>query len=222
MNASALITGGGKRIGRAIALGLAKKGYDIALHYNTSGGEAKTLAGEIESASRRVGLFQADLGDMKQVAALAERVFDAFADLSVLVNNAAIFERAGLAETDEDIFERHFNINFKAPFFLSREFARRCRKGHIINLLDAKITDNVTSYFAYMLSKKALMSFTEMAAKALAGRIQVNGVAPGLVLPTEGEIAEGQTGNEQDVVDAVIRLLENDCITGQCVFVAGG
>lgn len=230
---TALITGGSRRIGREITLALARQGWRIALHYNRSRGDAETLAGEIDESGGECELFCANLSDTKAAAALVSDVFERCPDCNALINNASIFERMTLLDTEEDFFDRHFNINFKTPFFLTRDFARRCKQGNVINLLDTKITQKFSSYFAYTLTKKALFEFTRMAAKELAPAIRVNGVCPGLILPPpdddEAYIERMQTrvpmktrGQPPDIASAVLFLLDNEFITGDCIFVDGG
>lgn len=136
-------------------------------------------------------------------------------------------------ETDPDLFDRHMQINFKTPFFLSQDFARICKKGLIINMLDTKIHKTLIEYFVYTLSKKVLFEFTQMAAKELGPDIRVNGIAPGLILPAAGmsekefeEMGERiplkQTGSPQDIVQAVGFFMENDFISGEVISVDGG
>lgn len=233
MKGTALITGGAKRIGRAVALSLAGRGNNIALHYHSSQDEAESAAASIRSKGVECELFQCDLSDPEDVATLIPKVFDRFSDCSLLINNASIFQRARLMETDEALFDRHFNTNFRAPFFLSRDFARRCRKGHIINILDTKVSRTLVEYFAYTLTKKALYELTCMAAKELGPSIRVNGVSPGLILPSVylspeefKRMGEGvplkTTGNPESVVSAIHFLIDNTFITGECIFVDGG
>lgn len=230
---TALITGGAKRIGRAIALTLADAGYDVAIHYGASKDAARELADEIAGRGRTGAVFEADLGDRQDVDGLVPRVFERFPDCSLLVNNASIFEPGTLLETDDDLFERHFAVNFRAPFFLSRDFARRCRRGQIVNLLDTKIARTVVNHFAYTLTKKALHEFTRMAAKELAPRIRVNGVCPGLILPPPGEDASyldsmskgiplQAYGDPDAVAKAVLFLVTTPFVTGEVIFVDGG
>lgn len=233
MSGAVLITGGARRIGREIALALAARGREIALHYNRSRDDAETAAEEIRRAGATCRLFQADLADMKQVLTLIERVADACPALDTLINNASIFEPATLLATDEAFYDRHFAVNLKAPFFLTRDFAHRIRRGHVINLLDTKVTRAFTTYFAYALTKKALFEFNRMAAKELAPRIRVNGVAPGLILPPAGcgdDYLEEQSrrlplrahGGPADIASAVLFLLDAPFITGECILVDGG
>ena len=233
MKNAAIITGGGKRIGRAIALALAETGYDIALHYNFSLDAAKDVAQQIDKIGSKCHLFSCDFNNMKQVALLMQQVFEVFPNCNLLINSASIFERARLMDTDEDTFDRHFNINFKTPFFLSKNFAQYCKNGHVINILDTKISKSSIEYFAYTLSKKALFEFTRMAARVLAPDIRVNGVCPGLILPPPGQdekyidnmsknIPLQQKGNVENIISVVSFLIENKFVTGECIFVDGG
>lgn len=233
MRGTALVTGGARRIGREIAEALANEGYNIALHYNTSEREAKEVARKIESIGRVCHLFPCDFTKMDEVFRLIPSVFEVFPDCALLVNNAAVFERGRLMNTDEESFDHQFTINFKVPFFLSRDFARHTKKGHIINIIDAKIAKTHIEYFTYTLTKKALYEFTKMAAKELAPEIRVNGVAPGLILPPPDKgddylerlskkIPLQRRGEPQNVVKAILFLIQHDYITGECIFVDGG
>ncbi len=233
MAGTALITGGAKRIGRAVALALADRGFDIALHYGRSEDAAREAAGEIEARGRRCRLFQCNLADFGEVRGLVPAVTKTCPDLSLLVNNASLFERARLAETDEDLYDRQFAVNLKAPFFLSRDFARHAGAGQIINLVDQRITRSAPAHMAYTLTKKALAAFTEMAARDLAPEIRVNGVCPGLILPPPGKTASHlsplvervplrRRGSVDDIVATVLYLVESEYVTGQLLFVDGG
>jgi NAD(P)-dependent dehydrogenase (short-subunit alcohol dehydrogenase family) len=234
---AALVTGASKRIGLAIAGALAGRGYDIAMHYGKSREQAQASADKIKAMGVDCRLFQADLSQFDQVAALAAGVVEAMPHCTVLVNSAAIFERAGLAGTDEAILNRHFAINFKAPFFLTRDlaafWAKNNVRANIVNILDTRITRQAVAHFAYTLSKKALYDFTKMAAKDLAPLVRVNGVCPGLILEPPGKDAAyldklvdtvplKRRGSPADIAGAVMFLLDNDYITGQCIFVDGG
>jgi NAD(P)-dependent dehydrogenase (short-subunit alcohol dehydrogenase family) len=228
-----LVTGGAKRIGRAIALALAGRGYSIALHYGSSKGEAEELQSKIEALNVRCRLFECDLSDMKKVAALVPSVLERFPDLEILVNNASLFVPKRYLETTEDFFDRLFTVNLKAPFFLARDFARQVKRGQIINLLDTKITKNLREHFVYALTKKALADFTRMAARELAPEIRVNGICPGLILSPAGEdpgyleraaerIPIGRPGNPEHIASALCFLIENPFVTGELLFVDGG
>ncbi|GMT50100.1 MAG: short chain dehydrogenase [bacterium] len=230
---TALITGGAKRLGRAIALKLAGMGYHIALHYNNSLDEAKVLCSEIQALNMDCEIFQSNLLDENALMSLIPRVKERFHDLNLLINNASVFQRAQLLETDFDLFNNNFHLNFKAPFFLTKDFAKHCGEGHIVNMVDAKVAYNDISYSAYTLSKKALADFTMMAAKELAPAIRVNAVGPGYILPpdTDSEnyltkrpeiIPLQRKGEPSEITDAIGFLVQNTYITGQILYVDGG
>ena len=230
---AALVTGGARRIGAAIARALAQNGYDVALHYLTSAESAERTAGKIEEMGRRCRLFRCDLNDHEEATALIPSVREHFSHLNVLVNNASIFEPGALADTGRDLFERHFNINFKAPFFLTQAFAEGCAQGQIINILDTRVSRSDQHHAAYTLSKKALLELTRMAARELGPAIRVNGVSPGMILPPRGEVVDElerrsaalplkRIGNMANLVAAVLFLLDNPFVTGECIYVDGG
>ncbi len=233
MSGTALVTGAAVRVGRAIALALADRGYRIALHYRSSGDAARETAGAIAARGGEATLFQADLADVEEVRRLVPQVREACPDFSVLVNNASIFERAGLAETDADLYARTFDVNLRAPLLLCRDFAANVETGVIVNLLDQRITGSDPRHFAYGLTKKALAALTEMAAVELGPRIRVCGVCPGPVLPPPGkdraylaqlaaEVPLRQAGTPEDVAAAVVALVEQPYVTGELLFVDGG
>jgi len=229
----AIITGGAKRIGRAIAIELAKEGYDIALHYNRSKNEALEVRDLIRKVGRRSEIFHLDLLNVEKFPSFMREIQAFNRDCLVLINNASIFEKARFLGTDFDLFERHININFRAPFFMTQQFASIFQTGTIINILDTKVARTLIEYFAYTLSKKALTEFTKMAAKELAPEYRVNGVGPGLILPPEGESEEylkklsekiplKKRGYPDDVISAVKFLINHQYITGECLFIDGG
>ena len=233
MAGTACITGGAKRIGRAIALGLAERGYNIALHYRTSVEEAEKLASEIQKKGRECALFQADLENSDDVKNLIPKVVNHFPECRLLINNASVFRRMAFLETDEKDLDQFLQIHLKTPFFLSQAFAKYCEKGHIINILDSKISRNPIGYFPYVLSKKALAALTGLSAKALGPDIRVNGIAPGIILPSSessekeieqmaGQLPLRRKGETSNVVCAVLSLLDNTYLTGQILYVDGG
>ena len=233
MGKAALITGGGKRLGKEISLSLADWGYDIAVHYNHSDKEAKETADLIREKGRQCEIFQSNLSDIKQVRTLVPRVFEVFPKCSILVNSASIFENIAFNDVTEEILERDFNINFKAPFFLSQDFSKGRDAELIINMLDMRVNKIETEHFTYNLSKKALRDFTLMAAKSLGPKLRVNGICPGPILPPPDKdigylekIAENtplkKPGNPGYIITAVKYILDNPFVTGQCLFVDGG
>ena len=189
MKSSALVTGGGKRIGRAIALDLAARGFSIALHYHQSDKEAKITAAKIRKRRVRCEIFSCDLSNEQTTQELINTVVNtkSFPPLKLLVNCASIFEKSQLSTSNIDFFNRHLAVNCIAPLILSREFFRICKRGQIINILDTHITDNKTAYADYLLSKKLLAELTQLSAVEFAPNIRVNAIAPGLILPPKGE-----------------------------------
>lgn len=230
---AALVTGGARRLGRAIALALAREGFDIALHFQSSAAAAKEVQSEIEGLGVRCELFQAEFGPGFDAHALVNKVVQRFSHLSVLINNVSVFERGTLLDTDDDLFDRVMAVNLRAPFFLSQAFAIFCESGLIVNLLDTRVAHNAIEHFVYTLSKKALREFTRMAAVELAPNFRVNAVCPGLILPPHGEnesylvekaktIPARRHGSEEDIARAVLFFVNNPFVTGQELFVDGG
>jgi len=235
-NKSALVTGAARRIGKSIALFLAKNGYNIALHYGSSDDEAQKTAAAIRETGVICETFKCDFYNEDETLSLLPRVTKTFPNLTLLVNNASIFKKAAIADTDPEKFNRHIAVNLKAPFFLMRDFARMCNTGHVINILDSRITHTPAkrdNYAVYTLAKKALAELTRMSAVEFAPEIRVNAIAPGLIFPPAGKsedflnkkaqnIPLKRKGAVADIVKAVQYLLENEFITGQILYVDGG
>ena len=233
MNRAALVTGAARRIGREISLRLAEEGWDVVLHYSSSHEEAERTAGQIRGNGVACHLLQADLADSKRVVEIIPAALSLAPGLELLVNNASIFERSPIAETDIALYERHMAVNLRAPFFLIRDFASLCKKGQVLNLLDTRIVRNESAYAAYTLTKKSLAELTRMAAREFAPSIRVNAVAPGLILPPEGgdtdtfermaaRIPLERGGDPKQIADAAIFLAGSEFITGQVIHVDGG
>jgi|CXWL01.1.fsa_nt_gi NAD(P)-dependent dehydrogenase (short-subunit alcohol dehydrogenase family) len=236
MRPAVIITGGAKRVGAAMAMYFARKNFDIALHYNTSKNEAESLQKEIKKTGVACEIFSHDLSDSKGFITLIDNIHKKMPHCNVLINNASVFERCEFLETDEALFDRQFAVNFKAPFFLTQAFARKFGKNAgacVINILDTDISQNQISHFAYLLSKKTLADFTQMAARALGADIRVNGVCPGSMLPS----AENYEGYEEkikqlvplknqptldELSEAAFWLSGQRSITGQIINVDGG
>jgi pteridine reductase len=228
-----LVTGGAKRIGGAICLSLASMGYKIALHYNTSGLEAKNTAAAIRRKGGTCELFSCDLSDEQQTIALIPSVLKKFSKLSVLINNASIFEPATIKSSNLISLNKHFAVNFKAPYILTTQFAKKCRKGHILNILDTHITGNKTTHANYLLSKKTLGELTKLSAVELAPHIRVNGISPGLIFPP-AKAAPGylekrakgiplrKKGHINQIIQSIEFLLNNPYLTGQIIYNDGG
>lgn len=231
---AALVTGGAIRLGKAISLALAEKGFDIALHHHSSQREADETANEVRQFGVACAPFRLDLVQVDAVPDLIAQVLGTFPHLSLLINNASRFKSSTILETKNKFFDDLFAINFRAPFFLMQEFAKRCAGEHIINILDTKIFSNDSDYAAYYLSKKALANLTKMAALEFAPHIRVNAIAPGPTIPTAGTgmtefdketiraIPLKRTGETENVTMALLHLVENTFINGHILRVDGG
>lgn len=230
---TALITGGAIRVGRAIAIALARQGFDIALHYNQSSHEAVQTAEEIKKYGVKARLYQANLARPEQCQSLVDRVFSEN-DLSILVNSAAVFPEKdsimdGLADWDQVM-----DLNLRAPLLLSQAFVDNTPlSGHIINILDARINRPAGDHLVYRLSKSGLWHLTESLALDLAPNIQVNGLALGAIMAPPGadddhfermseQIPLARTGSPKGVGDAVAFLVGQEFITGAVLPIDGG
>ena len=212
---------------------LAQNGYSIALHYHNSKAEAMATAQAIYKIGIRCELFCCDLTNEQEVVALVPEVYKAFPDLNLLVNNASIFVPNQFGASDLTLFKDHWDINFKAPYILTCEFARLIKKGQVINFIDTNVVQNKTRYADYLLTKKALQEFTKMAAVQWGPRIRVNGISPGMILaPVNNQpddrlkrarqIPLQKTGDTGHILQTVQFLLDNDYLTGQIIANDGG
>lgn len=231
----AIVTGGAVRLGRALALALAEQGARLVIHYNSSAGLAEETLAQIKALSDGIAV-RADLRQVNQVKAIIAHAVEHFGQVDVLINSAAIFEPGGISDTTETDWDRHFEINLKAPFFLCQAFAAQVgkeRPGHIINIADWRATRPRANFLAYTLTKAALITMTYSLAQALAPNIQVNAIAPGLILPPPGKdqayleqmaqtIPAHKAGSPDDIAKAMLFLLGSDFITGELIFVTGG
>jgi len=229
-----LITGGAKRIGKSIVYKLASSGYNIALHYNKSKKDALKIKNKLKNKYKVIcEIFKIDLSNEKQTAKLIKMVLLKFDKIDILINNASIFFRSNIINTDLKLYNMTMNINFKAPFILSRDFAVKLKTGLIINILDTKIEKNNSSYAVYTITKKALKSLTFMCANEFGPHIRVNGIAPGIILAPEGKSDEyldkmaekiplKKKGSLDDINNAVEYLIKNEYITGQIIYIDGG
>ncbi|WP_159521387.1 SDR family NAD(P)-dependent oxidoreductase [Sunxiuqinia indica] len=235
MKKTALITGASKRIGKTLANHLASKGWNIALHYNSSGKQAEELESELSKqfAQNKFAIFQANLMDEKEVQRLIPDVMKKFQSLDLLINNASVFDPSYLKDTALELLQKQMTVNFQAPFLLSRDFANYAKQGLIINFVDTRITTNKSNFAAYSISKKALWELTKMAALELAPKIRVNAIAPGVTLPPEDqdedylwelakEIPMQKPGGLEPIIRSLDFILENDHLTGQLLFADGG
>jgi NAD(P)-dependent dehydrogenase (short-subunit alcohol dehydrogenase family) len=230
---AALVTGGAKRIGRAIALGLADDGWDLAIHYRTSAAEAEDTAAEARTRGVTAQTFAGDLGDPETIESLVENVHRAVPDLALLINNASIFDPGALRDCSVEQWDRVVDVNLRAPFVLTREFSRIVDSGSIINLLDSTVEQGRSGFAAYSVSKAGLQLLTRVAAQELAPSIRVNAIAPGPVLAPPGkgiehlEAAAERTPlrspvGVEDILAAVRYLVRNRSVTGEVLYVDGG
>lgn len=232
----ALVTGGAKRIGRAIALALAGEGWDIAVHYGRSAAEAGETVRAIESLGRRAAAFDCDLADAEAVRALPERCAQALGPLACLVNNASLFEYDKAPGFDPALLARAMAINVAAPLLLAQALAAQLppgRTGVVVNLLDQKLFNPNPDFLSYTLSKAALAEATRLLARALAPRLRVVGVAPGITL-TSGDQSEagfavahtktplGRSSTPEDIAEAVAYAVRARAVTGTTLLVDGG
>ena len=231
--ATALVTGGAKRLGAATTLSLADAGVHVVIHYNTSPAEAQQVQGQAQERGVNAFLVQAELGSPEGVARAFTAAEQQAGPIDILINNASIFPESGLHDCSVPEIEENIRINAIAPFLLSRAFAAQQRPGCIINLLDTMILDYDRKHVPYHLSKRLLHSLTRIMAVEFAPDIRVNAVAPGLVLPPEGKderylagLAHSNPlrcyGDCTDVTSAILFLLRSRFVTGQTIFVDGG
>jgi NAD(P)-dependent dehydrogenase (short-subunit alcohol dehydrogenase family) len=232
---AALITGAGRRIGRAIALALSRAGYAIVLHANASRSEAEKLAAEIMAAGGRAAVVLADLADRDAVRKLIPAA-TAFGPLTLLVNSASVFDPDEIENLDRANFERTMAVNLAAPLFLAQAFAAQAPAGadaSIVNIVDQRVLKPTPRFFSYTLSKSALHDATTMLAQGLAPRVRVNAVAPGPTLPSprqsERQFAAQaaslplkQGPSPQDIAVAVLYLAQANSVTGVTIAVDGG
>ncbi|MDF1514195.1 MAG: SDR family oxidoreductase [Anaerolineae bacterium] len=234
---NALVTGGSARLGRAISLGLAAWGADIAMTYTRSRERAEDTMAEIQGLGRRSALIKTDFSQPStDMYDLIHRASQHLGGINILINNAAIFEKGDWDTTTEENWDRHFAINLKSPFFLCQAFAKALptgSHGHIVNIADWRGVRPSTDHIAYTLAKSALITMTKSLALSLAPFIQVNAIAPGMILPPPGmdravltrmseKIPVKKPGNPDDIVSTVIYLLESEFVTGDLIYVTGG
>ena len=233
---TALVTGAGIRVGRAIALALGEAGADVAVHYHSSAGSAEETAAALRALGRRASTHAADLRSPDACRDLVRSAVSSLGGLDLLVHSAANFHRASLAETDAALWDDAMNVNARAALLLAREAAAmlRERRGRVVIVTDLLAIQHVRSYLAHAVSKAAAEGLVRALAVELAPEVSVNGVAPGTVLVPEGtppEQAERwarqaplkRNGDPADVARAVVFLCAGPAfVTGQILRVDGG
>jgi NAD(P)-dependent dehydrogenase (short-subunit alcohol dehydrogenase family) len=232
----ALVTGAGRRLGRAMAQGLAERGMTVALHYHESGDGAGRLAEQIERDGGRAACFQADLTDARAAEDLPRQVVAAMGRLDVLVNSAAVMHRLTLEETGPEQWDAIFALNLRAVFFCTRGAASALRRarGKVVNLADLAGLEPWPGFAAHSISKAGVVMLTKVLARSLAPEVTVNAIAPGAVLVPEDYTGEEREqlarstplrrlGSPSDVIAALLYLLEGgDYVTGDILVVDGG
>lgn len=229
----ALVTGAADRIGKAIALELARMGYHLILHYRRSRDGIEAVQAEIENMGRKTLLVTFDFMDSNDFYQLMAAWKSQAIKLEVLVNSASDFSPSGFEDRGSSMLHKQWKTNFESAYLLIKSFAGLFKEGLVINLLDTKITKNHSDHLDYLLTKKLLAEFTKLAAVELAPEIRVNGICPGLILPPKDKdqrylldlathIPLQRIGSLEDIQRAVRFLIEASFVTGQLLFIDGG
>jgi NAD(P)-dependent dehydrogenase (short-subunit alcohol dehydrogenase family) len=232
----ALVTGGAQRIGRAIALELARNGFDIAVHCNTSTSAADETCASIVATGRRAVVLQADLANEAAVADLVPRASESLGPIGVLVNNASRFERDEWDDATRETWDAHLEPNLRAPFVLTQGFARALpagAEGVVVNVIDQRVLSLTQHFVSYTISKAGLWAMTRTMALALAPRIRVNAIGPGPTLPSPRQTREqfarqaasvplGHGSSPAEMANAVVAILGLTSMTGQMIALDGG
>lgn len=250
-NKIVLVTGAAKRLGRAIALEMAKSGWDVAIHFGNSKDAAAQTVADIQALGRRAISIQADLADEVQVETIIEKCVQNLGLPTCLVNNASLFQYDVASSSSYASMEAHMRTNLAAPMVLSRDFYKAIKlvksaqvgssntsvnqqiPAVIVNLLDQKLANLNPDFFSYTLSKAALQSATTILAQAFAPDIRVVGVAPGITLVSGDQTEEGfnkahsmtplgKSSSPEDVAKAVVYLATASAVTGTTLYVDGG
>src|SRR5271168_4208194 len=230
----ALVTGAGKRLGRAVALRLAAEGCDLVIHYRSSEGEARDVVSEVEKLGRRALAVSADLGQLGEIKNLLAQTAQHFGRLDILINSAANFFETPFALTTEAEWNRALDSNLKAPFFCAQAAVPllKSSRGVIINFADVGGILGWPGFIPHSISKAGVIMLTRTLAKELAPEVRVNAIAPGTITmpgdPPEWEadfvkLAPLQrTGTPSDIADAVIYLIQAKFMTGHTLVLDGG
>lgn len=236
MTKAALVTGAARRIGRALALALSEAGYAIAIHVNRATAEADALRDQIARRGGKAAVVRADLADHAAVTALVPSAVAAVGPLTLLINNAAMFEPDEIRKLDRALWDRQFAVDLRAPVFLAEAFAAQAPAGadaSIVNILDQRVLKPTPQFVSYALAKSALHAATHMLAQALAPNVRVNAVAPGPTFPSARQQPEdfaaqaaalplGRGPSAEEIAAAVVFLSGARSITGQTLAVDGG
>lgn len=230
------MTGGARRLGQAIALALARQGFDVAIHYGDSKEAAEDTRRQIEALGRRAVVLQADLADEAAVGRLIPLAVEQLGPIGVLVNNASRFDRDEWHDATRDSWDAHMEANLRAPFVLTQAFARALpagAEGVVINMIDQRVWSLTPHFVSYTISKAGLWALTQTMALALAPAIRVNAIGPGPALPSprqseaqfalqSGSVPLGHGTNPDEVGRAVVAILGLPAMTGQMIALDGG
>jgi NAD(P)-dependent dehydrogenase (short-subunit alcohol dehydrogenase family) len=233
---AALVTGAARRIGRALALALSDAGYALAIHAHRATAEADALRDEIARRGGSAAIVRADLADHAAVMALVPSAAAAVGPLTLLVNNAAMFEPDEIGKLDRALWDKQFAVDLRAPVFLAEAFAAQAPAGSdasIVNVLDQRVLKPTPQFVSYALAKSALHAATRMLAQALAPNVRVNAVAPGPTFPSARQqpadfaaqaatLPLGRGPAPEEIAAAVVFLAGARSITGQTLAVDGG
>ena len=234
---TALITGGGIRLGKAIVLALAQQGCNVGIHFNRSKDSAFQIRQEALNYGVEAEVFQFDLSDFSKVDQLVADINDRMGTIDILINNAGNYKRGNGLNTNLETLRTSFNVNLFAPWWLIKAFAKQLPvdyPGKIVNICDANIFRTATDHFAYRLTKKALCEMTRMFALEVAPNITVNAIAPGIMLPLAGyehidmdkvaaeKIPLRRIGSPEIIAENVLHILRQDFMTGSIIRVDGG
>ena len=235
MKGVALVTGGAKRIGRAVAEALASDGWAVAIHANTSLDEARKLADEIKAKGGRASAFQADLSDNTRYLPLIAAVAKELGAITCLINSASLFENDEAPDLKPDLWAVHMAVNLEAPVFLAQEMFKRLdgREGVVINFIDQRVWRLTPKFGSYTLSKAALFSATQTLAQALAPKVRVAAIGPGPTLRNQRQSVEDfekqarsvpleRATSLEDIVRGVRFIIETPSYTGQMLALDGG
>ncbi|MEM0949780.1 MAG: SDR family oxidoreductase [Pseudomonadota bacterium] len=246
MTERAIVTGAGARLGRAMAIYLADRGHDVAVHYNTSEGSAAAVVAAIEDKGQRAVALGADLLDETATQSLIGRASDALGGpLSVLVNSASIFEHDDIQTATRQSWDRHIESNLRAPFVLTQNFAAQApdpkmderheplAQALAVNMIDMRVRKLTPEFMSYTIAKMGLWAFTRTAAQALAPRVRVNAIGPGPTMQGARQTAEhfdaqrratimGRGADADDICGALGYFLEARAVTGQLLCIDGG
>lgn len=233
---AALVTGGARRIGRALAQTCAEAGFDVAIHTRNPGDDAEAAAGQVRSAGRRAAILSCDLRKESALVALVGEAEAELGPVTLLVNSASVFEEDAFETLNRASWDLHMETNLRAPLVLSQAFARRLpadREGLIVNILDQRVWRPTPEFFSYSLSKAALWDATRMMAQALAPRVRVNAIGPGPTLQSIHQDAQafaeeaaatlmGRPVPPTEVAQALRYLIDASAVTGQMIAVDSG